>query len=116
MDIPTPYVSINSGTFTATPTSVALTSAAFPIGGTINSYNITTALSGTYTVGTGGTYPTLTGAGGFFAAVNSSSIGGNITVNILSDITEDGTNALNEFFNDGAKTNFTITISLMMLR
>ena len=110
MDIPTPYVSINSGTFAATPTSVALTSAAFPIGGTINSYNITTALSGIVTVGTGGTYPSLTGAGGLFATVNSSSIGGNITVNILSDLTEDNTNALNEFFNDGAKTNFTITI------
>jgi hypothetical protein len=37
-DLATPAnVSINSGTFAAAPSSVALTSAAFPIGGTINS-------------------------------------------------------------------------------
>ena len=106
----TPYVSINSGSFAATPSSVALTSAAFPIGGTINSYQVNNALSGIVSVGTGGTYPTLTGAGGLFADVNSRSIGGNITVNIKSDLTEDCTNSLNEFFTDGAKTSYTITI------
>src|SRR5207253_8252731 len=49
----TPNVGINSGTFTATPSSVALTSAAFPINGTINSYTISsgTGLSGTVTIG-----------------------------------------------------------------
>jgi hypothetical protein len=50
---PTPNVSINSGTFASPPTSVNLTSSAFPIGGTINSYQInsTEPLAGDYSVG-----------------------------------------------------------------
>lgn len=48
----TPAVAINSGTFAAQPSSVALTSAAFPISGAINFYNIVGApLAGDYTVG-----------------------------------------------------------------
>lgn len=48
----TPLVGINSGTFAATPSSVALTAAAFPITGTIRQYNIVGApLSGDYTIG-----------------------------------------------------------------
>ena len=39
-----PNVGINSGTFNATPASVALTTTAFPITGTINSYNIASAV------------------------------------------------------------------------
>lgn len=49
--VTTPNISINSGTFTATQTSVALTAAAFPIGGTINQYQIVDApLFGDYTI------------------------------------------------------------------
>ncbi|MFN3951391.1 MAG: beta strand repeat-containing protein, partial [Thermaurantimonas sp.] len=62
----TPNVGINSGTFATAPTSVNLVAANFPIGGSINSYNIVGTLSGTVTVGTGGDYPTLTGTGGLF--------------------------------------------------
>lgn len=48
----TPNVSINSGTFAAQPSSVALTAAAFPITGTINNYYIVGApLAGDYTIG-----------------------------------------------------------------
>ncbi|MBI5402234.1 MAG: right-handed parallel beta-helix repeat-containing protein [Ignavibacteriae bacterium] len=49
----TPNVSINSGTFAAAPTSVNLTSAAFPLTGTINQYKIVGGplAGGTYTVG-----------------------------------------------------------------
>lgn len=48
----TPNVGLNSGTFAAAPASVALTGAAFPIGGTIRSYTIVDVpLSGDYTVG-----------------------------------------------------------------
>lgn len=48
----TPNVGINNGTFAATPTSVALTAVAFPIGGSIKLYNIVAApLSGDYTIG-----------------------------------------------------------------
>ncbi|MBK8553316.1 MAG: hypothetical protein IPL53_20550, partial [Ignavibacteria bacterium] len=45
-----PSVSINSGTFASAPVSVALTAAAFPISGTINSYKINDAPSISYTV------------------------------------------------------------------
>src|SRR5205814_3131478 len=69
---PTPNVGINSGTFTAQPSSVNLTSAAFPIGGTINSYSILTSLSGTKTVCSSGCdYTSLTQAGGVFASINA---------------------------------------------
>lgn len=92
-----PNVAINSGTFAATPTSVALTSAAFPIGATINSFAVLPC-SGTITVGTGGNYLTLTNAGGVFEAINAATLTGNLTVNIISDITiEDGTHGLNQF-------------------
>ncbi len=48
----TPLVGINSGTFAATPSSVALTAAAFPITGSIRQYTIVGApLSGDYTIG-----------------------------------------------------------------
>ena len=55
-------VGINSGTFAAQPASVALTSAAFPISGTINSYSIMASISGTFNVGTAQPYATLTAA------------------------------------------------------
>ena len=61
------------------------------------SYTIAASLSGVLTVGTGGTYPSLTGAGGAFAAINTASVSGDITLQIVSDLTEDGTNALNQF-------------------
>jgi len=99
---PTPNVGINSGTFAAPPTSVALTAAAFPIGGVINSYNIVDALAGTKTVGAGGDFPSLTAAGGLFAAINTSVLTANLTVNITSDLSlEDGTNALNQWSEEG---------------
>lgn len=48
----TPNVGINSGTFAVAQTTCDLDPSAFPIGGTINSYQIVGApLSGTYTVG-----------------------------------------------------------------
>ena len=48
----TPNVGINSGTFNANPTSVALTAGAFPLTGVINSYIISgPPLAGDYTIG-----------------------------------------------------------------
>ncbi|NOU47336.1 MAG: right-handed parallel beta-helix repeat-containing protein [Bacteroidales bacterium] len=104
-----PNVGIVSGIFNASPTSVALTSTAFPVTGSINQYNILQALNGTITVGTGGTYTTLTGAGGLFSAINSNILTGNVTANIMSDITETGTNALNQWMEEGIG-NYTLTI------
>ena len=103
----TANIAINSGTFTAAPSSVALTSAAFPIGGTINSYNI--SYSGTYNVGTTEIFTSLTKADGLFASINSAGLAGNTTFNITSDLTEDGTNALNQWTESGVG-NYTLTI------
>ncbi|MEI6348300.1 MAG: T9SS type A sorting domain-containing protein [Bacteroidota bacterium] len=55
------------------------------------------SLSGTVTVGSGGTYTTLTGANGLFSAINNCGLSGNLTANIISDITETGANALNQW-------------------
>ena len=93
----TPNVSINSGTFALQPATVALTGSAFPIGGTVNNYSIfTTGVSGSITIGTGGTYTSLTKAGGLFEAINASGMTGNVTATIISSsVSEDGANALN---------------------
>ena len=93
----TPNIGINSGTFAAAPSSVNLTSAAFPLTGTINSYRILILISGDVTVGTGGTYPTLTGPKGLFIRMNENIVFGNITARIISDITEPGTYALDQW-------------------
>ncbi|MEI7898101.1 MAG: hypothetical protein WCJ26_13765, partial [bacterium] len=74
------------------------------------SYTIAGSLSGTLTVGTGGTYPSLTGVGGAFAAINAATVTSNLVVQVLSNLTEDGTNALNPISEDPFGSNFTIAI------
>jgi len=54
-------------------------------------------LNGTYTVGTAGNYASLTNPGGIFDALNISGATGNITIDIISDLSgETGAIALNE--------------------
>ena len=54
-------------------------------------------LSGSYNVGAGETYTSLTNNGGIFEALNLSGAVGNVTINITSDLTaETGTHRLNE--------------------
>jgi len=106
---PTPNVSLNSGVFNSKPSSVALTSSAFPLTGTINNYKIE-GISGTVTIGTAGTYKSLTGSGGLFAAINSGGLAGNVIANIIdASVTETGENALNQI-SYGCGTYFTLTI------
>jgi hypothetical protein len=64
-------------------------------------------LSGTYNVGTGQTFTSLTGTGsaGFFNAVNTRGLSGNVTVLITSDISESGSVSLNQWAGS-----YTITI------
>lgn len=101
----TPNVAINSGVFAAIPGSVDLTATEFPISGTINQFEVLPC-QGTITVGTGGNYPAFTTATGFFRAINLATVTGNLTINVVSDISiEDGTHALNEFASP-----FTLTI------
>ncbi len=64
---------------------------------------------GTYTVGTGGNYNSLTQPGGLFDAINSSLIGGNIEATIISDLVETGEIKLNQWQESGAG-NYTLTI------
>lgn len=79
---------------------------------TPNSYTIVTAFSGALSVGAGQTYTTLTGATAgtsLFAAINAGVVTGNMTVSIVSDISEPGTTALNQWTEEGG-SNFTLTI------
>ena len=63
----------------------------------IGTLNILAPLSGTYTVGSGGNYPSLTNPAGIFEALNNLGASSNITIDIISDLSgELGTNALNE--------------------
>lgn len=64
---------------------------------TLSITDIPPPLNGTYTVGTGGTYSSLTGVGGIFEALNVSGAAGNVVIEIISDLTgETGNVALNE--------------------
>ncbi len=66
-------------------------------------------LSGTYSVGTGQIYPTLTGATGLFQSINTLGLSGNVIVNVTSDLAEDGLNALNAWAEIGVGS-YTLTI------
>ena len=76
-----------------------------------NSYVIPMEFSGTITVGTGGDYASLTNPGGLFEQLNAGTVTGNVTVNVLSDLTaETGATALNAWA-EGAGGPFTVTIN-----
>lgn len=69
-------------------------------------YTIVNTVNGTISVGTAETYTSLTNAGGIFEFINNNEVTGNITINITSDLTnEGGTIPLNVFAGG-----FTITI------
>lgn len=66
--------------------------------GALNSFSIVPLLSGgTKTVGSGGDYPSLSGEGGLFAAINGVALTGNVIVTITSDTTENGSTSLIEY-------------------
>ena len=74
------------------------------------SFSYKQELSGdTYTVGSGGTYTSLTKPGGLFDAINSSLITGNVGVSIISDLDETGEIVLKQWQESGVG-NYTITI------
>jgi len=106
-----PNVAINSGTFSATPATVALTGAAFPVGGTINSFNFVLGIpGGLVTIGATGTYPSLTGPLGLFADLNARGLAGNLIANIIdASLTETGANSLNQMGYDCSGP-YTLTI------
>lgn len=70
------------------------------------SFDVRNPLSGSYNVGSGGDFTSLTNPGGIFENLNSLGATGNVTINITSDLTgENGTVALNELAGG-----FTVTI------
>lgn len=108
--VATPNVAINSGAFAAAPSSVALTGAAFPISGLINSFAINGTIPTSVTIGVAGTYTTLSGVNGLFADINNKGLAGNTVVNIIDpSVTETGLYALNQMANGCAGT-YTLTI------
>jgi hypothetical protein len=85
-------------TFTITislPTGGAMLGS--PTAATATIGDVPPPFNGTYTVGTGGTYPSLTNTGGIFEAINLSGATGNINIEILSNLSgELGTHPLNQ--------------------
>jgi hypothetical protein len=107
----TPRIGLNNGGFTTQPTSVNLAAANFPLTNTINQYTIVpAALSGVINVGPAELVTSLTNASGMFQAINSSTLSGNLTINITGDLTaETGTFALNQWAETGG-SGYTVTI------
>jgi hypothetical protein len=90
-----PNVGAVQALFTTSPNTVNLAASHTPISSTLSYTIISNTFSGAYNVGTAQTYTSLTGASGIFAAINAGAVSGDITITITSDLTEDGTNALN---------------------
>ncbi|MFZ4520780.1 MAG: T9SS type A sorting domain-containing protein [Bacteroidales bacterium] len=73
-------------------------------------YVIIEGLNGILTVGTpGGDFSNLTSSTGAFASINSKALTGNLTLRIISDLTEDGYAELNQWLEDGTG-NYTLAI------
>lgn len=99
-------VATTSATVTPCVTSVVFTSAqTVSSPPTINQFTYRASISGPYTVGTGSgqNYPTLSGTGGLFEAINNGYVTGNITATVTSNTVETGAVALNEWteYNSG---------------
>lgn len=82
--------------FNNTPASVALTASNFPVWGTYGVYSIAQQLSGTYLIGTGQQFTSLTNSGGFFEFVNNNAVSGNVVALVTSNLSETGTHALSQ--------------------
>ena len=81
-----------------------------PLTANLNSYIIINNNIGG-TINIPGDYLSLTGAGGLFATINLGTVSGNMNVLIAGNLTEDGTNALNQWIENPPASNFTMTIS-----
>ncbi len=68
------------------------------------------ALGGTVTVGIGGIYPSLTGEGGLFQEINMLALNDDLSVLIISDLSEDGTHALYEWTEIPYNSGYSLTI------
>ncbi|HLB37790.1 MAG TPA: DUF11 domain-containing protein [Gemmatimonadales bacterium] len=79
--------------------------------GVPSTYTIVAPFTGSYDIGTGQTFTSLTNPGGIFEAINAGALTGNLTLNIVSDLAgETGTHALNQWAEDGVG-GYTLTIA-----
>jgi hypothetical protein len=83
----TPAVGISGGTLAVAPASVALTAAAFPMGGLIESYRIIQGLSGVKAICSDGDYTTLTAA---IADIEAQALSGPLTLELCAGYTSGG--------------------------
>ncbi|MFA7380666.1 MAG: BNR-repeat neuraminidase N-terminal domain-containing protein [Bacteroidia bacterium] len=104
-----PNVTVANAQLLSEPASVNLNSSHFPASGNINSYTIAFQLSGTYLVGTGQTFTSLTNTGGLFQYLNNNVIAGDVVALITSNLSETGAIALNQTSEFGG-SNFKISI------
>lgn len=96
------FVSINSPLVMANePSSINLTGSNFPVLGTPDAYRISSVISGTFNVGTGKPYTTLSGNGGLFEYINRNVLGGDINIIVTSNLNETGVHGLNAFSETG---------------
>jgi hypothetical protein len=93
-------VATTNATVKACATTVAFTSTqTVSSPPTINQFTYRGSISGAVTIGTGlgQTYPTLSGVGGLFEAINNGYVSGDITATVTSNTVETGAVALNEW-------------------
>jgi hypothetical protein len=88
-----------------TSVSVQVTAPSTPL-----NFIVQQILSGIYTVGSGGNFSNLTNSGGAFDILNASAIGGNITLSVISDLTESGTVALSALSYVPSNSVYSITV------
>ena len=83
--------------FTATLSNATVATLGTNTTATVTITDVAPPFTGTFNVGTGQTYTSLTNPGGIFQAINLSGATGNIVINITSDLAgETGAVALNE--------------------
>ncbi|UPT71325.1 MAG: T9SS type A sorting domain-containing protein [Flavobacterium sp. JAD_PAG50586_2] len=93
------FIQDNAETINITLSNPVGTTFVGPTASVVTVTDVLPPMNGTYTVGTGGNYPSLTNTGGIFQAINNrvDGVSGPITINIISDLTgETGSNGLNE--------------------
>ncbi|HRP02546.1 MAG TPA: right-handed parallel beta-helix repeat-containing protein [Candidatus Kapabacteria bacterium] len=107
-NVGTPNTSIADGQAATSVTSTNLVGTNFPFSDA-NMYSIAYSLSGTYNIGSGQTYTSLTSDGGFFQYANKAVITGNVNIVITSNTDESGAFQLNKLPYEGSP-NWTIVI------
>jgi hypothetical protein len=93
------YCVLSNAAFSSGSNNCTTGIATFPFtGSSTTSLSGSAPLGGTVTVGTSGAnFTSLTGINGLFERINNCGLSSNLTVNITSNLTETGTNALNQW-------------------